>query len=170
MSQDAVVVLLVADAAAVAACVALLVRSRRRRAAPAVTPVPGGAVVVSPDRHRSAWWDGSSDRHGNTAVFAGPDCSGDPLFFATLVHAASPAEATQLAAQLGGHAHQRSLGDQGSTGPQADRLYYCDAPATPDADRRPPRPPRESVGRADPTAHRRSRPTHPSPPEPHRGG
>lgn len=131
MDESTALVLLALDLLAVLACVVLLVRRARggRRAAPDGTASPPprpGSAVVSPERDRSAWWDGTSDRPHNATVYAGPDCSGEPLFRATFVEAASPAEAAQRATRLGGTCQDRSLGAQGSTGPAADRLYYCD--------------------------------------------
>jgi hypothetical protein len=80
--------------------------------------------IVSPDRSRSALWDGTVDR-GNTLVFDGANCDGPRLFACTLVLASSPSSAAQAADGMGMTAATQSLGATGSTGPRAKDLYFC---------------------------------------------
>ena len=87
-----------------------------------------GSRVVSPDGSRSAWWDGRPVAPENALVFPGEHCTGEPLFRATFVLADDPEHAARLAFQLGGTVEPASLGAGGSTGPDADRLYYCAMP------------------------------------------
>jgi hypothetical protein len=90
-----------------------------------------GNLVVAPDRTRSAVWTASLARD-NAVVHEGSDGTGRRLFTTTLVVAESPAHAARLAARLGGTADRLSLGEQGSTGPLANRLYYCELSAMAD--------------------------------------
>lgn len=83
------------------------------------------SVVTSPDRDRSAWWNGTAGARDNATVFEGEDCSGALLFTATFVHATSADEAAAAAGALGLQAAPRSLGETGSTGVAADHLWYC---------------------------------------------
>lgn len=88
-----------------------------------------GSVVTSPDRDRSAWWNGTAGTLDNATVFAGVDCSGALLFTATLVHATTAEEAAAAAQRVGLQAAPQSLGATGSTGVAADHLWYCGPPA-----------------------------------------
>lgn len=90
------------------------------------------SVVTSPDRERSAWWNGTTAAPDNATVFEGVDCSGALLFTATFVHAATAEEAARLAEGLGLQAAAQSLGETGSTGVAAEHLWYCGPPAEAD--------------------------------------
>ena len=107
-----------------------------RRAVDAAFPRPRaasaarrpGSCVEAPDGTRSAWWNGDPLAPDNAVVYAGRGCNGEPLFTSTFVYADDAAHAARLAFLLGGTTGPDSLGATGSTGEDADHLWFCAMP------------------------------------------